>query len=338
MDRHELNRVFDQLAPTPEQEEAVLDRLLEPVRKAVSMRKLNKWVAAGIAAALVLVSCAAAVTAGIVDQRLLDFMHWGEQDQELLAPCALRVDVTAEDNGAALHISQVLMDRYNIMLLADFTAPEGTVLDQTKRGPWSFGGPFRHTLELLDQAGERIDLTHQGTSMQRIGALVDEDPLDNHLTLFMSIQLGGEGIRSDWGVAGLALSAENLQGPDLVYPGDWSCQIPITWQDMGRSIQPNQAVEVKGTDILLMNGYLSPMTLQIQLDQVLKFEYVNQVTLTARDGRSVSALLDGGYGAKDQFLIYRLDEIIDPDQFRSFTLSIGEEKVEFSLDDLAPAE
>lgn len=336
MDRHELNRVFDQLAPTREQEKAVLDRLLEPERKVVSMRKLNKWVVAGIAAALVLVSCAAAVAAGTVDQRLLDFMHWDGQDQEPLAPCVLSVDVTAEDNGATLHISQVLMDRYNIMLLADFTAPEGTVLDQTKSGPWSFGGPYQYTLELLDQAGERIDLTHQGISMQRIGALIDEDPLDNHLALFMSIQLGREGIRPDWGIAGLALSADNLRGPDVVYPGDWSCQIPIIWQDMGRSILTSQ---VSGqTDISLSQVYLSPMTLQMQLEHCLKFEDINQVTLTTKDGRSVSATLDGGWAGAGQFLIYRLDEITDPAQFRSITLSIGGDKVEFSLDGPVPAE
>lgn len=61
MDRHELNRVFDQLAPTAEQEKAVLSRLLQTERKVIPMKKLTSI---GIAAALVLVlvTCAAAAS------------------------------------------------------------------------------------------------------------------------------------------------------------------------------------------------------------------------------------------------------------------------------------
>ena len=64
MDRHELNRVFDQLVPTAEQEKAVLDRLLQTERKVIPMKNLKKLTSIGIAAALVLalVTCAAAVS------------------------------------------------------------------------------------------------------------------------------------------------------------------------------------------------------------------------------------------------------------------------------------
>lgn len=62
MDRHDLNRVFDQLVPTREQEEDVLARLLQTERKVIYMKKPKKWMTAGIAAALTLalVTCAAA--------------------------------------------------------------------------------------------------------------------------------------------------------------------------------------------------------------------------------------------------------------------------------------
>lgn len=64
MDRHELNRVFDQLVPTEEQEKAVLDRLLQTERKVIPMKKMKKLTSIGIAAALVLllITCAAAVS------------------------------------------------------------------------------------------------------------------------------------------------------------------------------------------------------------------------------------------------------------------------------------
>ena len=78
-----------------------------------------------------LVTCAAAVVIGI-DQRLIDFLGGGEQAQELLTPGAQPVDVTTEDNGASLHVTQVWMDRYTILFLSDFTAPERTVLDMAE--------------------------------------------------------------------------------------------------------------------------------------------------------------------------------------------------------------
>ena len=128
MEQRDLNRMFDALAPTQEQEQAVLDRLLQTERKGNSMKKLKKLTVLGIAAALMVISCAAAVVTGL-DQRLADYFGASPEQAELLLPGAVPVDVTVEDNGAALHVTQVLMDRYTIIFLADFTAPEGTVLD-----------------------------------------------------------------------------------------------------------------------------------------------------------------------------------------------------------------
>ena len=128
MEPRDLNRMFDALAPTAEQEQAGLDRLLRTERKVRPMKKLKKLTVIGIAAALMVISCAAAVVTGL-DQRLIDYFGGGKQVEELLLPGAMSVDITAEDNGATLHATQVLRDRYSIAVLADFTVPEGTVLD-----------------------------------------------------------------------------------------------------------------------------------------------------------------------------------------------------------------
>lgn len=58
MDRHELNRMFDQLAPTLEQEQDGLDRFLQTERKVSPVKKLKKWAVEGIAACAALVLCA----------------------------------------------------------------------------------------------------------------------------------------------------------------------------------------------------------------------------------------------------------------------------------------
>ena len=160
MEPRDLNRMFDALAPTPEQEQAGLDRLLQTERKVRPMKKLKKLTVVAIAAALMVISCAAAMVTGL-DQRLLNYFGSSQEQAELLAPGAVPVDVTVEDNGATLHVTQVLMDRYSILILADFTAPEGTVLDMgegVKGRDWGFGGMDWSLPELLDQTGKEIDL------------------------------------------------------------------------------------------------------------------------------------------------------------------------------------
>ena len=73
------------------------------------------------------------------------------------------MDVVKEDNGAKLHITQVLRDRTSIMVLADFTAPEGTSLkmgdpdsEKVFIGSDGFYGGGEHYF--MDEAGEKIDL------------------------------------------------------------------------------------------------------------------------------------------------------------------------------------
>lgn len=129
MERHELNRMFDRLAPTPEQEQEGLYRLLQTERKVTSMKKLKKLTVLGIAAALMVISCAAAVVTGL-DQRLAKYFGAGpEQAEQLAAAAATQTPMShTYDSGWTVQISQVLSDRYMAAALIDFTAPEGMAL------------------------------------------------------------------------------------------------------------------------------------------------------------------------------------------------------------------
>ena len=357
MERHELNRMFDRLAPTPEQEQAVLDRLLQTERKGKPMKKLKKLTVIGIAAALMVISCAAAVVTGI-DQRLLDYFGASPKQAELLLPGAVPVDVTVEDNGASLHITQVLMDRYSILILADFTAPDGTVLD---RDDYIFDAPMGVVPDILNRAGEPVEL-EGGWGYQTV-VLDDGAPLDNHLSLLLCIELS-EGIQPDWDIGGVSLYNGNLvwYGAEpwdkiAVCSGDWSCKVPFTQQDMGRSIQPNQTVgDLDGIGITLTELYLSPMTLRLQLESenpiLRKFgggigirwsQLVNcdKVTLTTRNGETIPlADLGGSAGDQDQDWMFRLDEITALEDLEGGTLNIRIEdgSVDIPLDGLVPVE
>ncbi|NBI65861.1 DUF4179 domain-containing protein [Pseudoflavonifractor sp. 60] len=367
MDKRDFNRVFDQVRPSRSQKETMLRRLLEPEKEEFSVKKLKKLTVIAIAAALMIVTCAAAVVTGL-DQRLLDYFGASPEQAQLLVPGAMPVDVTVEDNGAALHVTQVLMDRYTVLALADFTAPEGTVLDMDEdqegidRG---FGGMEQSMPQLLDQAGEPIELNQSWAWKTEV--LPDGDPLDNHLTLLLRIELS-EGIQPDWNISGLALNGKDLVRFDLdrmeyvtVYSGDWSCQFPITWQDMGRSIQPDQvAGQLDSADITVKQLYLSPMTLQIQLERSVpvKLEIQSQtdgmvysrwvsavnterMSLTTKDGRTIPLTELGGTSSdRDLDAAFQLDEITSLEDLQggTLTLRIGEGSVDIPLDGLTPAE
>lgn len=325
------------------------------------MKKLKKLTVIGIAAALMVIACAAAVMTGL-DQRLLDYLGAGPGQAELLTPGAAPVDVTVEDNGAALHVSQVLMDRYYIMLLADFTAPEGTVLDMKEEMDVDrcFGGLDGSMPDLLDRTGKVID--KQGGWGWQTKVLDDGAPLDNHLSLLFRMELE-KGIQADWGIAGISLRNKGLFRYDseqdqyiTVYSGDWSCQVPITWQDMGRIIQPNQTVgDLDGIGITLTELYLSPMTLRLHLESETpipqKFgggignrwiSMLNggRVTLTTKDGQTVPLIEQGGSaGERDQIKMFQLDEItaLEDLQGGTLTLEIEDGSVDIPLDGLDSA-
>lgn len=360
MDRHELNRMFDRLVPAQEKEEAGLDRLLQTERKVYPVKRLKKWAVAGIAAAIMLVTCAAAVVTGI-DQRLLDFMGWGSQAQELLAPGAMCVDITAEDNGAILHITQVLRDRYSIMMMAEFTAPEGTVLDPQKKAYF-----VKPNIDFLyeEDGAPQDDKAWAGMIRQKI--LEDDNAQDNRLTMLFWLSVP-QGIPPEWSASAFRLSLADLIRIDTssgrmedipLYSGNWSCEVPLPGYDMGQAYGLDVvAGTLEGVDITAKEIYLSPMTLQITLtrdtpaaaDRTLKEEaayrrwlfFVNtaQAVLTDRNGESLASKVEASEGSEDKMsMIYRLPEIVDPARFLGGTLSLEfqGQTLTVPLNDLTP--
>lgn len=358
-----LRRVFDQARPSPEQKEAMLRRLLEPERKGKPMRKLKKLTVVAIAAALMVISCAAAVVTGI-DQRLLDYFGADREQAELLVPGAVPVDVTVEDNGATFHVSQVLMDRYTILFLADFTAPEGTVLD---RDDYNFDAPMGVVPDLFDRAGEPIEI--EGTWGWTLEILDDGDPMDNHLTLLFWLQIN-DGFLPEWEIGGVSMNngdliryGENPWDKITVCSGDWSCVVTFAWQDIGQSIYPDQVIgRLDDKDITLTELYLSPMTMKIYYQRYplgvrpphtrtqpidIRWHQVldsDNMTLITRDGHVVNLMEGMGIGGTssywEQDRNYQLTEITALEDLEGGALNIRIEggSVDVPLDGLVSTE
>ena len=378
MTEREFHRAMNLLTPDAETER----RIAAAVRmKQQPTRKTNHWKRAVLttaAAALLVVTAAAAVVPSL-SQRLLEYLGIAPEDAqtvELLASGAMAVDIAKEDNGATLHVTQVLRDRNSVMVLADFTAPEGTVLnmgDLDAPGSWmrmGFSITDGPAACFVDEAGTPTEddlVDYYGWEV-----LEDDDPLDNHIAVLFTLfpQADGEALQS---AVALRVPAADLSyfdsdgfDSETVYHGDWTVQIPIPRQDIGYVQQADQAVGGPGgAGITLKEVYLSPMTLELTFtresggnlsDEAQENEEArwrslannaNNITLTSKDGTTAVLELGGGgrMDVEKQVASFRLSEITDPAKFQGGTLTLewgfspeDSESVIILLDHLTPVE
>lgn len=386
MDRHDLNQMFDGLAPHPCQKRELLEKLLQDdTRRVKPMKSWKQVVLAAVAAALLVTTAAAAVVPGL-NRHLLEYLGVAPEDTktvELLAPGAVAVDIVKEDNGATLHVTQVLRDRNSIRILAYFTAPEGTVLDigmntrenQAIRG---FTGYFRW-MEGEDDAGvfflnengdkvEGIDISQGGWEN-----LDDGNPRDNHLTLMLEVSTsqGNEMFQQAKSLYvptyDLAYYDSETQEMVLVYPGDWSFEVPLPQKDTGWTQRLDcPAGELDGGKISVGDLYVSPMTLEITLKRDVGMDmdtseeaeqaYIRwlglvipgSITLTTRDGEIVtldwyvSTACVGEFEDWELAHSFTLSSIIDPSKLRGGTITVNLRfdagSVTIPLDKLSPVD
>lgn len=330
------------------------------------MKNWKRAVIGAAAAALLVTGAAAAVVVPRLNQGFLDYLNVEPEDTEavvqaedLLLPGAMELDITKEDNGAALHVTQVLRDRNCVMVLADFTAPEGTVLnmgDLDAPGSWMRKG-FSLTSEttacFLDEAGEPMGDGLTGYYNWEV--LEDGDPLDEHLTLMLTLfpQMGETSVMD---AAALRVPAVNLSyfdtegfDSEAVYYGDWTVQIPLPQQDIGSAQQLDYAIgELDGARIVVEELYLSPMTMELTLtreggvdldswtdeNEAAQIRWLslandaadpNNVVLSAKDGETVSLERSAGgdVGTGRQVAVFRLSQVTDPAKFQGGTLTLN---------------
>ncbi len=376
MERHELNRMFDGLTPDPQQEWEMLKKLLQDGARRKKPMKNWKQIVAGAAAAALLVTGATAAAMPGLSQRLLSYLGVSPENAQtagLLAPGAMAVDVVKEDNGAKLHITQVLRDRTSIMVLADFTAPEGTSLkmgdpdsEKVFIGSDGFYGGGEHYF--MDEAGEKIDLGIYRNYIYQWEILEDDDPADNHLSAMFVIKLPqgdmlrGKAVSMRVPVGTLSYSVwdEETEKPRFVevYSGDWSCDVPLPQKDIGWTQQVDRAVgELDGAKITVKELYLSPVNLLVTLGREggenlsgdVEFHWlgllgVKDIVLKDKDGNTIamgdSQFDSGMIEDTESTNMFRLSEITNPASFQggSITLNLGCGTVTIPLDDLTPVE
>lgn len=335
MDPRELNHLFEQMSPAPEQEEAILARLQAP-EKAVKnpSRHWKKSVLVLTAAAAMALACAAAAFSAL-DPRLLSFFQRTPQDTELLEAGVVAVDQShTYENGWTVSVRQALADRYSLTVLVEVTAPEGTALYQEQYNYY-----FDLSSQLLPEAENAA-----GVGGWRSGStlLSDDDPTDNQLTFLWyrspTSYLEAETETFTGRTAVLSPSRFWSDVPDTLlywktdFPlEEWSCTVDLPAEDSGREVPVGQTVLVGEDEMEVTQLYLSPISCALTLQgeehdsrmwgPVGLSSLMEETFLTLADGStlSMSRLLDLTYNsdAGQAEAVFQLERITDPEQVAS---------------------
>ena len=361
MDRHELNRMFDALAPDPQRERELLKKLLQDdVRRKRPMKNWKQIVVGGLAAAL-LVTAATAAVPGLSAPlwRVLGITPEDTQSMELLASGTMPVDITTECNGATLHITQVLRNRVNIVVVGEFVIAEGTVLDTGDFGVTCWKpDTFKAQIPVfLDADGEPVESDFDGGQSCTWWSMVDEDPLDNRCSVYFRYTGYSEDMTDE-------IAAMRIEAKDFAYyvggehenytviPGDWSFEVPLPQEDPGYFLETNELItNLDGADVSLRKVYLSPMGIELTYlreggrlyhgkaeDDVVErwygFSVSLKAALTAKDGKCVTLDWSGGGGgttdgmsvtrltAVDFYALVKRGDYFDPSDFQGGTLTL----------------
>ena len=336
MDKCKLNRVLDQVKPTPEQEQAMLDRLLREQKGVKPVSGMKKMTAVLTAAALLLMACAFTAATGL-DQRIVAYFKGEPEDAGLMPAGIVPVEQShAYGNGWTVEIKQVLMDRNSIAALVELTAPEGIVPEPEYR-------IFDMEPTVTSPQGEELLLG----GVPRSIPLEDPDPEDNQAAVLWSYDVL-LGVEEMWG-GSFTLTPRQFfwsteEGP-VQFSDGWSCTGTLPREDAGLLYQMDAPFALEGKELGLKSVYISPIRFVFTLEACdptmdALYEGRGSVSLTL-EGGGIIKMEEGSYSASaDQTgetdgcrVLFQPEKLVDPQAVRCVTL-YGQT---FSLDGLQPA-
>ena len=280
-----------------------------------------------LAAVIAILCCMAAAAAALgLDQRLTEYFGATAEQEELLSTAAVPMNIVKRDSGAVMRIEQVIADRYCAAVLIDFTAPDGTVLDQDYYA-------FDRIVSATSRDG--VEMETYGIGWEVLPSST-EDETGRHATILMTIH----SLKGEFNFIGATVKL-TLNGlyrdnwlEELVVPGRWSCTFTMPETDPGRLCTVDEPVEIEGKNAVLTTFYVSPLSLTCEIKQGTddlketvepihsdggKESIAPEVTL--QNGETVGAadwlFLITNYADKRGRYCFRMDEILDPETVSS---------------------
>lgn len=283
-----------------------------------------------LAAVIAILCCMAAAAAALgLDQRLAEYFGATAEQEELLSTAAVPMNIVKRDSGAVMRIEQVIADRYCAAVLIDFTAPEGTVLDQDYYA-------FDRSVSATSRDGVKMDTYGIGWEVLPSST---EDETGRHATILMTIH----SLKGEFNFIGakVKLTLDGLYRDncleELVVPGRWSCTFTLPETDPGRLCTVNGPIEIEGKNAVLTTLYVSPLSLTCEIKQGTddlketvepiysddgKESIAPEVTL--QNGETVGAadwlFLITNYVDKRGRYCFQMDEILDPETVSNVTV------------------
>ena len=280
-----------------------------------------------LAAVIAILCCMAAAAAALgLDQRLTEYFGATAEQEELLSTAAVPMNIVKRDRGAVMRIEQVIADRYCAAVLIDFTAPDGTVLDQDYYA-------FDRNVSATSRDG--VEMETYGIGWEVLPSSTG-DETGRHATILMTIH----SLKGEFNFIGakVKLTLDGLYRDncleELVVPGRWSCTFTLPETDPGRLCTVNEPIEIEGKNAVLTTLYVSPLSLTCEIKQGTddlketvepiysddgKESIAPEVTL--QNGETVGAadwlFLITNYVDKRGRYCFRMDEILDPETVSS---------------------
>ncbi len=283
-----------------------------------------------LAAVIAILCCMAAAAAALgLDQRLTEYFGATAEQEELLSTAAVPMNIVKRDSGAVMRIEQVIADRYCAAVLIDFTAPDGTVLDQDYYA-------FDRIVSATSRDGVEMDTYGIGWEVLPSST---EDETGRHATILMTIH----SLKGEFNFIGAKVKL-TLNGlyrdnclEELVVPGRWSCTFTMPETDPGRLCTVNDPIEIEGKNAVLTTLYISPLSLTCEIKKGTddlketvepiysddgKESIAPEVTL--QSGETIGAadwlFLITNYADKRGRYCFQMDEILDPETVSSVSV------------------
>ena len=283
-----------------------------------------------LAAVIAILCCMAAAAAALgLDQRLTEYFGATAEQEELLSTAAVPMNIVKRDSGAVMRIEQVIADRYCAAVLIDFTAPDGTVLDQDYYA-------FDRIVSATSRDG--VEMETYGIGWEVLPSST-EDETGRHATILMTIH----SLKGEFNFIGAKVKL-TLNGlyrdnwlEELVVPGRWSCTFTMPETDPGRLCTVNEPIEIEGKNAVLTTLYISPLSLTCEIKKGTddlketvepiysddgKESIAPEVTL--QNGETVGAadwlFLITIYADKRGRYCFQMDEILDPETVSNVTV------------------
>ena len=333
---NDLNSCFDNVAPSSEQKQRMLDKILERKTEnggTESLKHGTKRLA--IAVALVAVFVLMATTALAVGfgwhERFIEYFGIGEDQNTLLDGAVGSPGISITENGVTVEVLQTLADSQGVYVIFEVTVPDDVELTNDTGFEWAMlNAETEQRTEGISMAvsgAEVLDIS--GKKLIAIASYIPNDPIKSG-TLRLSLNNLGYNIWTE-GSAGV---------PEHEYysfvEGKWVLEWEFTYEDTAKKVTPNQIVDTDGSSLVTAVS-ISPVSICVSaegpLDSSLEALLVGgEITVTFIDGNMISySSVDrtSSFGrslAKENDLIYnyqmynRFDRIIDPDDVVSVTL------------------